>query len=467
MSKVKKKTPFKDDRPSRYWYENFRRRHPELSIRKPQKLSMTRAAVTQEDLQDWFANNKIYLEKKDLLSILPSRIFNCEESSISCVLMLRVCWQQRGLVRFTKLLTVESWRKCVPKWKNEQSETSVTKENFPLVLQYTLDNMPNAENVVQSGFRGSGLYPFDSKAVDYNVLNKGKKSKQKFENNDIFKANEVTEEQRFLHEFEKNLQEELLLDFYAAASSGSWTGDVEKKALFDYWLQIYKNSTGETPRKKPIILSNEVLHDPKILDILKYRSRSSQENNVEDVDPGINPLINNRATYNEEYETNFKAESCNTRWQSVIIFDNQTSMNSDENGVGAINDTYDIVCDLPVQIIDQESLVSTNPMPDTLSKHSPIAANSGVASDNNLLLQNQSDPIDVQSLLIDKCSYNQDYQQGLENNQENICKSIDRQSSSVKKNSPKADKKVLDNSPKKPFKEIFTLPVEYLPKKKV
>ncbi|XP_074101289.1 uncharacterized protein LOC141528905 [Cotesia typhae] len=105
-------------------------------------------------------------------------------------------------------------------------------------------------------------------------------------------------------------------------------------------------------------------------------------------------------------------------------------------------------------------------MPDTLSKHSPIAANSGVASDNNLLLQNQSDPIDVQSLLIDKCSYNQDYQQGLENNQENICKSIDRQSSSVKKNSPKADKKVLDNSPKKPFKEIFTLPVEYLPKKK-
>ncbi|XP_074096538.1 uncharacterized protein LOC141525801 isoform X2 [Cotesia typhae] len=444
MSKVKKKTPFKDDRPSRYWYENFRRRHPELSIRKPQKLSMTRAAVTQEDLQDWFANNKIYLEKKDLLSILPSRIFNCEESSISCVLMLRVCWQQRGLVRFTKLLTVESWRKCVPKWKNEQSETSVTKENFPLVLQYTLDNMPNAENVVQSGFRGSGLYPFDSKA-----------------------ANEVTEEQRFLHEFEKNLQEELLLDFYAAASSGSWTGDVEKKALFDYWLQIYKNSTGETPRKKPIILSNEVLHDPKILDILKYRSRSSQENNVEDVDPGINPLINNRATYNEEYETNFKAESCNTRWQSVIIFDNQTSMNSDENGVGAINDTYDIVCDLPVQIIDQESLVSTNPMPDTLSKHSPIAANSGVASDNNLLLQNQSDPIDVQSLLIDKCSYNQDYQQGLENNQENICKSIDRQSSSVKKNSPKADKKVLDNSPKKPFKEIFTLPVEYLPKKKV
>ncbi|XP_074107710.1 uncharacterized protein LOC141532976 [Cotesia typhae] len=277
IQKYVKKTLFKDDRPSRHWYENFRRTHPELSIRKPQKLSMTRAAVTQEDLQDWFANNKIYLERKDLLSILPSRIFNCDESSIqlcpdaesvlaakgtravykivdggkkaSTVLFMYRADGIRGppmllysykravpkkiientpngwgigisdngwmttktfyeyitnvfypwlvkentefpvivymdndsshlnlpLVNFCREKKIElimlppnsthimqpldisffhpfkeSWRKCVPKWKNEQSETSVTKENFPLVLQYTLDNMPNAENVVQS-----------------------------------------------------------------------------------------------------------------------------------------------------------------------------------------------------------------------------------------------------------------------------------------------------------------------------
>ncbi|CAH2097857.1 unnamed protein product [Euphydryas editha] len=61
---IEKKTPFTDDRPSRHWWESFRKRHPELSIRKPQQLSATRAAVTQQDLQDWFKNNQEYLQKK-------------------------------------------------------------------------------------------------------------------------------------------------------------------------------------------------------------------------------------------------------------------------------------------------------------------------------------------------------------------------------------------------------------------
>ncbi|CAG5102830.1 Protein of unknown function [Cotesia congregata] len=47
---------------------------------------------------------------------------------------------------------------------------------------------------------------------------------------------------------------------------------------------------------------------------------------------------------------------------------------------------------------------------------------------------------------------------------ENDCEAIDKQSSSEKKISPKAVRQ--DNSPKTPLKEIFTLPVEYLPKKK-
>lgn len=44
------KTLFFDDRPSRHWYEGFRRRHPELAVRKPQHLSLSRAAVTPEEL---------------------------------------------------------------------------------------------------------------------------------------------------------------------------------------------------------------------------------------------------------------------------------------------------------------------------------------------------------------------------------------------------------------------------------
>ncbi|XP_046593914.1 uncharacterized protein LOC124294094 [Neodiprion lecontei] len=76
------KTPFTDNRPSRHWYEGFRKRHPELSIRKPQHLSTSRAAVNREELQEWFKDSGKYLESKNLLNIPASRIFNCDESSI-------------------------------------------------------------------------------------------------------------------------------------------------------------------------------------------------------------------------------------------------------------------------------------------------------------------------------------------------------------------------------------------------
>lgn len=76
------KTPFTDNRPSRHWYEGFRKRHPELSIMKPQHLSTSRAAVDREELQEWFKDSGKYLESKHLLNIPASRIFNCDESSI-------------------------------------------------------------------------------------------------------------------------------------------------------------------------------------------------------------------------------------------------------------------------------------------------------------------------------------------------------------------------------------------------
>ncbi|XP_066581848.1 uncharacterized protein [Prorops nasuta] len=78
----KLKTPFINNRPGRHWYEGFRKRHSNISIRKPQQLSLTRASVTREDLKEWFDEQEKYLQKKNLLHICPSRIFNCDESSI-------------------------------------------------------------------------------------------------------------------------------------------------------------------------------------------------------------------------------------------------------------------------------------------------------------------------------------------------------------------------------------------------
>lgn len=77
----KRDVPFRDGRPGRHWFEGFKRRHPELSIRLAQNLTLKRASVTEEALRQWFQEVKNHLEKQDLLTIDASRIFNCDETA--------------------------------------------------------------------------------------------------------------------------------------------------------------------------------------------------------------------------------------------------------------------------------------------------------------------------------------------------------------------------------------------------
>lgn len=55
---MKQNTPFTNDRPSRHQYEGFRKRDPQLSIRKPQHLSLSRAEVSRDELQEWFSEKR-------------------------------------------------------------------------------------------------------------------------------------------------------------------------------------------------------------------------------------------------------------------------------------------------------------------------------------------------------------------------------------------------------------------------
>lgn len=76
------KTKFNNDRPGRHWMKGFFRRHPELTVRMAQNLMKARADVTEEHLREWFAEVQAFLEKKDLLGLKASQIFNCDETSI-------------------------------------------------------------------------------------------------------------------------------------------------------------------------------------------------------------------------------------------------------------------------------------------------------------------------------------------------------------------------------------------------
>ena len=65
------------------WLRGFMRRHPELSYRRPQRISVARAqSFTAENVAQFFSVLKPELEK---INFKPSRIFNCDETGITIV----------------------------------------------------------------------------------------------------------------------------------------------------------------------------------------------------------------------------------------------------------------------------------------------------------------------------------------------------------------------------------------------
>ena len=72
--------PFTDNRPGKDWVKAFLSRHPNLSLRKTQKLPIARAvSCTPAVLDKSFAEFESFLEQNNLKD-KPSRIYNCDES---------------------------------------------------------------------------------------------------------------------------------------------------------------------------------------------------------------------------------------------------------------------------------------------------------------------------------------------------------------------------------------------------
>jgi len=76
-----------------------------------------------------------------------------------------------------------------------------------------------------------GLYPFILDVVNFNILNKKKKS----ENTE---SNQTDSEKQFIHFFERQLPEEMFQIFKATERVGVWNGEVKNEGLFQYWLKM-------------------------------------------------------------------------------------------------------------------------------------------------------------------------------------------------------------------------------------
>ncbi|XP_072172323.1 uncharacterized protein [Diadema setosum] len=81
----KRDTPFHNNKPGQAWWEAFLRRHPTITLRKPQPIGKERAILTPGRIDRWLREFEEYLVDNAAQSILeePRRMFNCDESGFA------------------------------------------------------------------------------------------------------------------------------------------------------------------------------------------------------------------------------------------------------------------------------------------------------------------------------------------------------------------------------------------------
>lgn len=94
----KRKTVFKNNWPGRKWYNLFRERHPQITEKLSQNLTIRRAAVTADNLRAWHAEILKYCDEHKLMDVLndPSRIFNMDEKGFILTPKNEVVLVKRG-----------------------------------------------------------------------------------------------------------------------------------------------------------------------------------------------------------------------------------------------------------------------------------------------------------------------------------------------------------------------------------
>ena len=80
VKQLKLKTSFKNGVPGKDWFLNLRKRYPGIAIKKPQKLSVTRAkSMNREVISEYF---NLLKSKLDELKVQPNQIWNCDETNM-------------------------------------------------------------------------------------------------------------------------------------------------------------------------------------------------------------------------------------------------------------------------------------------------------------------------------------------------------------------------------------------------
>ncbi|KAJ3655939.1 hypothetical protein Zmor_015046 [Zophobas morio] len=177
-----RETPFSNGKPGKGWYRAFNRRHPELCMRTPEAVTQASACVSANDIRNWFKNIEEELSRNDYRSILhdSSRVYNGDETNFLLCPKNQKVIALRGTKNVYELdqapaksaITVmftfgaNGWQKGVLEWRQMHPHFQFNKEQFAPLLEKVVEKYVQPTTII-SGFRTTGLFPWDAEALDY------------------------------------------------------------------------------------------------------------------------------------------------------------------------------------------------------------------------------------------------------------------------------------------------------------
>lgn len=152
-----------------------------------------------------------------------------------------------------------SWKKRVKEWRYK-NESELSKCDVPKALSEIMNSDKMPSNII-SGFKHTGLYPFNPDNVDYSKIILRIEKENINPNND--NNHQIVS---YLKLLEKNIDNGLLIEFKRAFKAGcEWDGDVKATMLYDVWSNINKNLSNKdclTPMNVSNISKNQTTKEP-------------------------------------------------------------------------------------------------------------------------------------------------------------------------------------------------------------
>lgn len=194
-----------------------------------------------------------------------------------------------------------NWNRAVLKFRQDNPNSIITKENFAIVLKEAVNNL-KAESI-SNGFRATGLYPWQPSAIDFSKC-LGKVSDQNLgENKNLVEEASIT-----YSEFLKIVGEKTILMF----KNGDIKNENENLQLLHNIHTAFENKIIDNPKTKldkslsydvetfnidelPIIIDDTIVPDI-VSPILQRSSPSNTFNNNQITD---NPLLTNKSFQTE------------------------------------------------------------------------------------------------------------------------------------------------------------------------